>query len=177
MEIETKRLEDSIRTRVEDCETLVRSRITEAYVKDLGKKIQCNIIDAFNRKNASTIEEIRANCDVIALKQAQLETRTEGTLNGFRNEMDLYKKEIEQKASKKLVQKMNEGQIETRVFFEAQFDQAKGEIKSAQQKVETLGKLVINLENEMKERDDALRKVPANVSGILKELRKKMEAG
>jgi len=46
MEIETKRLEDSIRTRVEDCETLVRSRITEAYVKDLGKKIQCNIIDA-----------------------------------------------------------------------------------------------------------------------------------
>jgi len=91
--------------------------------------------------------------------------------------MDLYKKEIEQKASKKLVQKMNEGQIETRVFFEAQFDQAKGEIKSAQQKVETLGKLVINLENEMKERDDALRKVPANVSGILKELRKKMEAG
>lgn len=36
----SKELADSILFRVHDCETLVKSRITESYVKDLGKQIK-----------------------------------------------------------------------------------------------------------------------------------------
>ena len=39
-------LENSIKYRVSDCETLVRSRVTEEYVKNLGERIKAGIIDS-----------------------------------------------------------------------------------------------------------------------------------
>ena len=39
-------LENSIKYRVSDCETLVKSRITEEYVKNLGERIKQGIIDS-----------------------------------------------------------------------------------------------------------------------------------
>jgi hypothetical protein len=41
----TDALVKQIKWRIEDCETLVRSRITEDYVQDLGKSIERGIID------------------------------------------------------------------------------------------------------------------------------------
>ena len=41
----TNDLENSIRYKVNDCETLVKSRITEEYVKNLGDRIRKEIIE------------------------------------------------------------------------------------------------------------------------------------
>jgi hypothetical protein len=50
MREKTESLVDSIKWRIEDCETLVKGRITETYVRDLGKTIERNIVDSFNMK-------------------------------------------------------------------------------------------------------------------------------
>lgn len=47
---------------MDDCETLLKSRINEAYVKTLGRNIEMSIIDSFDRKNKKTIDEIKDIC-------------------------------------------------------------------------------------------------------------------
>ena len=44
-------LENSIKYRVSDCETLVKSRVTEEYVKNLGERIKAGIIDSVSKIN------------------------------------------------------------------------------------------------------------------------------
>ena len=46
----TNDLENGIRFKVNDCETLVRSRITEEYVKNLGERIRKEIIEDVSGK-------------------------------------------------------------------------------------------------------------------------------
>ena len=46
----TNDLENGIRYKVNDCETLVRSRITEDYVKNLGERIRKEIIEDVSGK-------------------------------------------------------------------------------------------------------------------------------
>ena len=46
VKIHASELENSIRYRVADCETLVKSRINETYVKDLGEKIKTGILES-----------------------------------------------------------------------------------------------------------------------------------
>ena len=46
----TNDLENGIRYKVNDCETLVRSRITEEYVKNLGERIRKEIIEDVSGK-------------------------------------------------------------------------------------------------------------------------------
>jgi hypothetical protein len=46
MKDKTESLVNSIKWRIEDCETLVKGRITESYVRDLGKSIERNIVES-----------------------------------------------------------------------------------------------------------------------------------
>ena len=47
-------LENSIRYRVSDCETLVKSRVTEDYVKQMGERIKQGIMESVSNCLLST---------------------------------------------------------------------------------------------------------------------------
>lgn len=64
-----RELENSIKFRVSDCETLVKSRITEEYVKNLGERIKAGILDS-----VSTI--IMEEADNLLSSSSNAKTRT-----------------------------------------------------------------------------------------------------
>lgn len=94
-------LQNSVMYRIEDCETLVKSRINEVYVKNLGRQIENNIIESFERKNRDTIDQIKDICAELSLKTSSFMDETDATLNNFKSELRKIEKELNHKVSKK----------------------------------------------------------------------------
>jgi len=88
-----------IKWRIEDCETLVKSRITENYVQDLGKTIERSIIDTFNRKTQETIDTIADRCKIIEDKNTQFAVSIEEKIEGVYEDMQAMRDELAKKAS------------------------------------------------------------------------------
>jgi len=112
-------LENSIKFRVEDCETLVKSRITETYVKNLGKQIENAIIDSFDRKNEDTIAEIRDICNSFGRNQEIFFKETDDSLINYRTELKRFETEFNNKVGRKDLKKVQEVFEDHQKFYEA----------------------------------------------------------
>lgn len=60
--------------------------------------------------------------------------------------------------------------VENRDQFDTQYNLMKSELKSSVGRIEKFTKLVTQMQVDMKARDEAFKKVPANTSQILKDL-------
>ena len=96
-------------------------------------------------------------------------------LKDYRNEISKFKKEFYEKATKKDLSKVSEDMEACRSVFDLQYDLVKAELKSSVGQISKFTKMVTIMQQEMKQRDDAFRKVPQNTAQILKDLMKKME--
>lgn len=96
------------------------------------------------------------------MSQEQLTLETKSRLKEYRTEIDRFKKEFRDKATKKEFAKTNEVMQENRMQFDIQFDLVKSELKTATGRIEKFTKLVTVLQGEMKLRDEALKRVPSN---------------
>ena len=113
-------LENALKFRIEDCETLLRTRINEEYVKTLGRSIEENIIDSFERKNRRTIEEIQDICGSFGRRQEKFMNESEQALNQLRGDFKIFEKDLDTKATKKGVEKYKGEVSDVHKFFEAQ---------------------------------------------------------
>ena len=95
----TEALVKQIKWRIEDCETLVKSRITENYVQDLGKTIERGIIDSFERKTKETIDTIAERCKIIEDNNQIFANSVDDKLELVNEKMDEIKKEMATKAT------------------------------------------------------------------------------
>lgn len=64
---------------------------------------------------------------------------------------------------------------EIRVMFNSQFDLMKAELKASLNRIDKFTKSVTQMKDDMKQRDEALKRVPANTNQILKDLSQKMD--
>jgi hypothetical protein len=83
---------------MDDCETLLKSRINEAYVKTLGRNIELSIIDSFNRQNRSTIDEIKDVCSAFGHRLDQAQQESIQTLSCLRTEIKTISNELAERA-------------------------------------------------------------------------------
>lgn len=127
---------------MDDCETLLKSRINEAYVKTLGQNIEMSIIDSFDRKNRKTIDEIKDICKDFSTKLTDGLTSTDETLEKFRNDLAGIHLDLELRASKKDVVKLKIEQEDAISYIQVQVEAAKNTVTNGQQKIESYGRLV-----------------------------------
>ena len=88
---------------MDDCETLVKSRINETYVKTLGRQIECNIIDSFENKNRKTIFEIKEICNGFQRRLEQSLDSSDKELKLFKNQLENIERELGFKVKKQEV--------------------------------------------------------------------------
>ena len=102
--------------------------------------------------------------------------QTEGTLAQYRKEMGRFEKAFGALATKKGHKKVEEMLAETRDSFDSHYAHMQNDLESSVGKIDRFSKMMITLQQEMKSRDEALKKVPANCSAMLKDLKKRVEA-
>jgi hypothetical protein len=119
IKVKASELESSLKFRIEDCETLVKSRINEDYVKTLGKHIENNIIEAFDRKNRRTIEEIQNICGGFGRKQEHFMAESEQSLSQIRGEIKRFEKDLETKVTLKSLDKYKGEVADSHKFLES----------------------------------------------------------
>ena len=56
-----------------------------------------------------------------------------------------------------------------------QYDLMKAELKASISRIDKFAKMVTNMQFDMKQRDEAFKKVPSNTTQILKDLNAKMD--
>ena len=78
-------------------------------------------------------------------------------------------------ASKKAVDKLEEASTESKESFDSQYAVMKTELEASVGKIDKFSKMMLNLQQEMKSRDEALKKVPPNCTQLLKDLNKKCD--
>ena len=101
---------------------------------------------------------------------------TEGTLAQYRKEIARFEAGFSKLATKKGHKKIEEMLVETKDSFDSHYALMKSDLESSVGKIDRFSKMMITLQQEMKSRDEALKKVPANCSQMLKDLKRKAEA-
>lgn len=129
--VKASELESSLKFRIEDCETLVKSRINEDYVKTLGMHIENNIVDAFDRKNRRTIEEIQKICGAFGRKQEHFMAESEQTLSKLRGELKKFEKDLETKVTLKCLDKYKGEVADSHKFLDSQITALRNTIASS----------------------------------------------
>ena len=124
-------LESALKFRIEDCETLLRTRINEEYVKTLGKSIEENIIEAFDRKNRKTIDDIQEICGGFGRRQEKFMNESEQAIQHLRADLKSFEKELDSKVTKKAYEKYKGEVSDAHKFYEAQILQLKNTIASS----------------------------------------------
>jgi len=64
---------------------------------------------------------------------------------------------------------------ETKESFDSHYEHQRADLENSVGKIDRFAKMMINLQQEMKSRDEALKKVPSNCAQILKELKSEMK--
>lgn len=80
----------------------------------MGRQIKKGIIDSFDRKNEDTIEKMRNMVNEIGVCQNQLTIDVKSKLKDYRQEIETFKQEFYDKATKLEVKKAIEHMEDTR---------------------------------------------------------------
>ena len=103
-------------------------------------------------------------------------SKTEGSLAQYRKEISRFEKEHAKFAPKKDFKHITDLFQETKESYDTQYTFMKNDLENSVGKIDRFSKMMITLQQEMKSRDEALKKVPANCSQMLKDLKKRVEA-
>ena len=82
--------------------------MTADYVEILGRQIKDGIIDSFDRKNEDMLEKMRLQVNEISNSQSRLTIDTKAKLVEYREEIDQFRAEFYEKATKKDLAKIRE---------------------------------------------------------------------
>jgi len=157
-------LEHSLKIRMDDCETLVKSRINETYVKTLGKQIESNIIDSFDNKNRRTISEIKEICNGFSRHLEQSLDSSGKEISSLKSKLETIERELGSKIKKQEITNLKAEFDDQHKFLESKLEVNNKTLASMNVRLDSYNSMVRSLRDEMKQRDEAIKKIPPNVS-------------
>ena len=89
-------------------------------------------------------------------------SKTEGSLAQYRKEISRFEKEHTKFAPKKDFKQITDLFQETKEAYDTQYTFMKNDLENSVGKIDKFAKMMVNLQQEMKSRDEALKKVPSN---------------
>ena len=130
----------------------------------------------FERQYDTAFENLEKATRDLEHKHKQLKKCTDDSILSIKTEIGRHGQEFKNLVDKKRMKKLEDLQHEQKESAETQFIHLKADLDNGVGRIDKFAKMIITLQQEMRSRDDALKRIPPNAAKQLKDLYTKIES-